>query len=191
MKTSTKKSKKKYLVLVIIIILLLIGGWLVYASTTNTWPYSDTSDTTPTNQTEEEVRPPNSVNYDPPTKEEEATNQEGKKNSTQQQEKPTVSEGLKSVSVGVAFADVINGTVEIRAFVTQAIEGTGKCTATLTKGSLTITRSSEAFIDASSSQCRPIIIPLSEFQSGSWKLSVSYLSNTHKGTSEVLEVTVP
>lgn len=95
----------------------------------------------------------------------------------------------KVVQVGVTSSTVANGSLTIRAFVQGVIEGTGTCTATLTKAPDTVTASSAGFIDATTTQCTPISINLSDFkETGIWNLVVSYSSDTSNGVSASSEV---
>jgi hypothetical protein len=130
----------------------------------------------------------NTVNLDPPTQQEVDESQQGKQDIIDNDDKDTDTD---SVEVGVASAFNTGEVLDIRAFVPGVIEGDGKCTATLTRNNLTVTRTVDAFIDARTTQCRANAIPLSEFsQSGIWNLVVSYQSSKHSGTSSKMEVEI-
>ncbi len=134
-----------------------------------------------------------SINYSPPTDQEVDASQDGKKNNDNSSTDPQSEANKRKVSVGIAFAnyDPDEKAVDIRAFTPDAIEGDGQCTATLTKGAQTVTQSSRAFIDFTSSQCEPILIATSKFSSGgTWKLTVSYSSSKSTGISPVMEVSL-
>jgi hypothetical protein len=145
------------------------------------------------------------INYAPPTKEEITSSQEAKKNlpadsSASNSPTPTTSNkntsppGKKPTNVGISYADIYNSRLEIRAFTNTVIEGTGTCTATVVMKnteSMLITKSGKAFIDASSTVCEPLYIPVSELQAGTWKVSVAFSSPDHEGTSDIVEVKVP
>lgn len=177
----------------IVLLLLLSYGGLSYSQ--SWWPFSNGNNASISE--EDKPKAVNEVNYDPPTQEEIDRSQDGKKNSAANEQEDT--EGKKetdssknSVSIGIAFADVVGNNVEIRAFTPSVIEGDGKCTAQLTKSSAKVTESSSAFIDSTSSVCQPIAIPVSKFkQSGSWSLVVMYDSSTSKGISDSISVVIP
>ncbi len=133
------------------------------------------------------------VNYSPPTEQELAESQDGKKNSaaTKDENSDNTGDVKSTVQVGISYADIYGDNLEIRAFTNGVIDGKGTCTATVSKqGESTITKTSEAFIDASSSQCRPIYISKSSLSSGIWKVTVKYSSDKNEGNSEVVEVSV-
>jgi hypothetical protein len=185
------KSRLPLIISFVLIVLVTTYGAVAYAQ--SFWPFNTRGES---QEESDIVRPVNSVDYSPSTDVEIENSQDGKKNNAHREDtetnpKPT-NKNLITTPVAVAFADVTGANVEVRAFVPQIIEGSGTCTATLTKESVTVTESTEAFIDASSSQCKPILIPISKFpQAGSWSLTVSYLSDTHKGSSEKLEIKLP
>lgn len=178
----------KIIVTTLIVAALLAIGWLIYAYSYNHWPFPSSK---PVSTQEERVE---GINYNPPTEQELESSQNAKKNTEQSENNSTATDSpnaKRKVSVGIAFADYDpdKKVVDIRAFTPDTIEGDGKCTARLTQESQTITQSSEAFIDSSSSQCNPILIPVSKFGlRGVWKLSVSYNSSKSIGISPVVDV---
>ena len=194
MRITQTKAKKRSLTPIIILVLAVVaiaGGYFTYAfMTKGAWPFEQT----------ETKAPVNTVNYDKPTQEEIDHSQDGKKNSgNQQSETPSTetpnkpSSDKKKISVGIAFAgyDADEDAVDIRAFTPDVIEGDGTCTATLTKDTAIVTKTSKAFVDSSSSQCRPILIPASEFEEkGLWSLTVTYASTGYTGASGEMNIKV-
>lgn len=185
-----RKSNKKAVLLSVAIILLvaLVTTYSVVAYKKSLWPFQP--GTIQVNGDDD------NINYDPPTQQEINDSQNAKKdnldNDKQDDPSNSTSGNLKSIEVGVSFADVMDGQVEVRAFTPSVVESDGTCTATLTKNSATVTKVSKAFIDSTTSQCQPIKIALSEFQqSGSWSLLVSYKSSKSQGKSEIIEVRIP
>ena len=198
MLTTQKQSKKPpYTLFALIgIVIILVVAYVGFAYTTKSaWPFVTTAEP-------EAPSADTSINYQPPTEQEVESSQDAKKNNAHQDadnqndsghtgEQNTVTK--QSVSVGVAFAsyDKDEKAVDVRAFTPDVIEGNGTCTATFTKDGKSVTRSSKAFIDYSTSQCEPILIPESEFTStGTWRLTVSYSSTKHEGVSPVVMVDV-
>lgn len=183
MKVQQKTNKKPLKIILVLVAVLLLGaaGWTAYAYSQNLWPF-------PATQTEDAVD-----NGSPLTPEQEAEESQQAKKDAQEEQPPKQDEAGKNVvSVGVAFADVIDGAVEIRAFTPSVVEGNGTCAATLTKGSLTVSDQTNGFIDSTTTQCEPIRIPLDEFtESGDWELVVRYSSAKSQGSSETIEVTIP
>lgn len=178
-------SSKKWWYAIGAILVLGIGAYFAVAYTTKAmWPFiehsASSSEDTP-------------INTSPPTNDEIDANQDAKKNnderSTQQEQDANQPGAKRTVEVGIAYADVYDNIIEIRAFTPSVIESNGTCTATLTQGSTQIVRTSKAFIDSSSSQCEPINIPASELPArGSWSLVVSYSSPASSGTSAPREI---
>ncbi|MDB5162034.1 MAG: hypothetical protein JWM52_542 [Candidatus Saccharibacteria bacterium] len=182
MKYQIKSSPKKRIAMVITSLVVLAGvAFLIFfyllGANKSSQPNGDTNSST---------RSTNDVDYSGPSSEDVSNSQNGKKSG--ENSATTLTE---NVMVGITFADVTGSNLEVRAFTPSVIEGDGTCTAVLTKNNETVKKSSPAFIDASSSQCRPIYIDVGEFHSkGTWKLTVEYSSPTHKGVSESSEVTV-
>ena len=169
---------------------LLLAGATALAYNQKWWPF-----TSPENYIID------GINYGPPTEEEIENSQNAKKDIIEEDENNDSSENtsnnggdfdLRKVNVGISHSEVFNGNVEIRAFVSGVVEGTGTCTATLTQsGAQTVTESKKAFIDSTTSQCEPILIPVSEFNvSGDWTLIVNYKSPTSYGESEKIIVNI-
>lgn len=182
-KNSKKRSKIPTFFGLIAIAVVLVTAYGVMAYAQSWWPFSSY---TPAQD--------NSIYYGPPTDHELEHNQDAKKDAyeskTDEQEPET--QDLKSVEVGISFADVMGDNVEIRAFIPGVVEGDGTCYATLTHQGVNVSESSKAFIDSSTSQCRPIKIPLNKFQmGGQWDLTITYKSSKSQGKSEIIEVEIP
>lgn len=183
-----RSQKKPWIIITITAIsAALLVSYLSYGYfSTSLWPFKDK------NSQGTAVKGVNEINYDPPTKEDKEQSQEGKKNSAAQDDDTSVTReesGKQKISIGISFADIINNQVEVRAFTPNIIEGGGICTAKFTKDNQTITATSEAFVDSTSSQCNPIYVDPARFtEKGTWNLVVSYLSNNATGTSEKMEI---
>lgn len=128
----------------------------------------------------------NVVNLDPATEQEQRETEQHKDNlaNTPSSPSPTGSDGLKQVIPQISYVD----TSVINAYITGIFEEGGVCTATLTNGESTSTRSSTGFGNASYTQCAPIDLSGTGIAKG-WSATVTYESSTAKGTSEV--VTIP
>lgn len=186
----TQKAKKK-IPTITIYTLILIGilsvSYFGYAYVSKSlWPFQKQEDT-----------PAGMINYDPPTQEEVDNSQAAKDRLLEEQakqdneSKETNSDSNKKrVTIGVSYADVINGSLEIRAFTADVINGDGTCTAIVKKDEKVITKTVPSFIDATSTICEPIYIPELQLATGTWSIVVNYTSPTHTGTSGVMKVSI-
>lgn len=180
----TKSNKKTSVVIFSIVIATLFIGTVYFLHEKyNTFSLKET----PATEQPKEERKINDVDYSGPTETDIKESQAGKNNSKpkDEKEKPT-----SIVNVGISYAGISDGNYEIRAFTPDVIEGSGICTATLKKGSAVISESSQAFIDAKTSQCRPIYIPISELEKGKWSLTVEYKSPIYTGKTDSEEVEI-
>ncbi len=187
-KLKRNSNKKRRIIIASIAIFILVIATGIYLSTSNSWFREHILNIKPGAEQSKNVdtRPTNSVDYSGPSKSDIDASQQGKEKGAAP---PSAPADPGSVSVAVSFAGVSNGSVEVRAFIPSIIEGSGQCTATLIKDGEKVEKSNTAFVDASSSQCNPIYIPLSDFPSkGVWSLVVSYKSPDAKGSSEKIEV---
>ena len=183
-KTTQKRKNKTFIVITLVVLVIaLLLGTAALAYTQKWWPFN-----------EPESLIIDGINYGPPTDEEVENSQDAKKDILEEDAANSSGDDndLKKVIIGVSHSEVYDGNVEVRAFISGVVEGAGTCTATLTQpGAQTVTKSNEAFIDASTSQCRPILIPLNQFdQKGEWVLVVTYKSPTSYGTSEKVTVNI-
>lgn len=173
-------KNKKSLFIISLLVILAIGSTLV-------WWHLGT-------QREESITPSEdrTINYGPPSENERRAGDEIKQEIVKQSESDIApSNSRESVGVAVTTAEQYGSQVEVRAFIQGVIEGGGTCTATFKKDGHTITSSSEAFIDATTSQCKPIFTDRGEFPSGGgWALTVSYDSKGYTGASEVINVAI-
>lgn len=170
-----KQSRSKLILLAAISATVLVGGLIFYFS------WQNGQESTP-------ERPVNDVDYSGPSQEDIDSSQNAKKRGepdTTQTVPSKEDPSKKSATVGIAFADKEGPNFEVRAFITNVIEGTGTCKAILTNGAKSVTRESKAFIDASSSQCLPIVVPISELApAGDWTLIMTYDSPSSKGSTD-------
>lgn len=188
MRITQKRIKPSPVVIAALIAFLVLGGYFVYAYTTKSaWPFKQATQTSSASS--------DGINYSPPTKQEAESSQDAKKDAYDDDNKvtPQQESNKRTVSVGIAFADYDpeEDAIDVRAFTPDVIEGDGTCTATFTKTGSTVTESSKAFVDFSSSQCQPILIPKSRFSAGgTWKLTVSYDSSKSSGVSPAMDIEI-
>lgn len=185
---SNKKYHKKAIVALFIFLVLvaLVCSAYVYIFNGNLFGWSAGNNNGDTKIIDE-------VNYGPPTTQEINDGQSAKKaiiNKTQTNNSNDTG-SKQRIEVGIANAYKSDTDLEIRAFMPEIIEGNGKCMATLTKSTTKVTRTTEAFIDSTTTICRPLLIPLSQFpEKGVWKLVVTYSSSKYYGTSSPSEVEI-
>lgn len=82
---------------------------------------------------------------------------------------------------GSAFA---NGYADV-------VDEDGRCTLSLTNGSLTATAQTDATADATTTSCGEITVPGSELSSGSWQAVITFASPSSTGQSAPVEIVVP
>lgn len=118
------------------------------------------------------------VNLNPPTEQEIAETEAHKKDLAQSSPPAPSSSGKKQVTPVITNAS----KAEITAYIPVVFEEGGTCTATLTKGDKTITKTSKGFGNVSYTSCEPINVAGS-LDSGSWTVIVSYSSSAAEGKS--------
>ena len=183
-------SVVKKVFVIVALVFLAAGVYVALAYKISLWPFTSTS------TVETTVRGVNEIDYSGPTSTDIESSQDGKKTTTSESQNSTTTShqaptDKQQLAIGVTYADITNNNFEVRAFTPSIIEGNGTCTATFTKGGLTLSQSSEAFIDSSTTQCKPIYIPLDKFsEKGTWSLTVSYDSPDAIGTAEQMEVNI-
>jgi hypothetical protein len=176
-----QKNKKRIAIIVPIVLLLLIGGYFAYAYLSKSlWPFTSVGQ--PSYEADDST--PGAVR----TAEDDAESQDAKKRLIEEENNPSGPSGVADVTI--SSADIIDGNLEVRAFTDSVIEA-GECTVTATKGSITRTSTSPAFIDARPTICRPMTIDESQLSAGTWNVVVAFKSASAQGTSNVTEVNVP
>lgn len=158
---------KRLLTLGIIVVLAGLAGAGVFALR-----QSNSSSSSP--------RDVNTVNYDGPT-EEEAKAGDEQKAKEETDEAKDYSSVDDNVNFQLSDASQYGDTFEVRAFVVNVYEE-GTCVATFTKaGQSSVATTSQAFKDATTTQCGANDTPISKFPvKGEWNLTVTFTSSTGK-----------
>lgn len=144
----------------------------------------------------DKIRNPNSVSYAPPTKEEQKETEQFKQQQQADNSNPTpppttAPDGRKSVTPTISYAGQYDALFEASAFVPSIFEDGGTCTLTLVHGSKTVTKTSAAVKDATTTRCNLFSFASSELTpSGTWTASVAYSSATAVGTSKSVDITI-
>ncbi len=194
MKTHTKKSNKKKLIIVATaIVLLLIALFLSsyiylyrFNGTLLNWqPFPKPSATTST------------INYQPPTKEQQSSGNSIKSGSTTSPTTPsqtgatgpttptTTTPSLSTVQVVITAANQSDSSspLIVAAYI-NTLTSQGTCTLTLTRqGYQTFTQTVAVQASSSSSTCEHFNVPASSLSSGKWSLTVAYSSTSAQGTA--------
>jgi len=186
MNTLHKHTKKPLIISLFIVAALVLAsvGYVVYAKQTDKWPFASTETTTSTDESDSTNDATNTPDSDT-TNTNDSTYESDKNSDTPtDQDTPTTSNGKKTVNVSIASADLIGDSIEVRANTDSVIEGTGTCSATLKRNNGSAeTKTSEAFVNATSTQCRPITFD--RLGATSWNVTVEYSSPTSTGTSSL------
>lgn len=173
MKIARKKTLgKKQKILIIVILLLVAAGGVAVFFFYNTQRNN--------NANTNEPRPVNTVDYNPPTKEEEQ--------STSTQKDQIISDYNKSqggsdqnttsdITVTISRANQTSAGLSIGTIVDGAKSGT--CTVALTRaGQPTITKTFAIAYEATSGFCQEAVVPIGDFTSeGEWQLAVTATSD--------------
>ncbi|MDB5184908.1 MAG: hypothetical protein JWN38_716 [Candidatus Saccharibacteria bacterium] len=134
-------------------------------------------------------KPKSTVNLSPPTATDKQESEQHKDDIAKQAEdqtpRTTNSDGRLAVTPTITYVD----KTTVNAYVTGVFEDDGTCTATLTQGAQTITRTSSGFKNASYTQCTPISLSDVSLGSSPWSVTVSYNSSTATGISSAETLT--
>ncbi len=136
-----------------------------------------------------------SINYNPPTKEEQQVGNDQKQQNVDKQQQidnpPATPQSANVTVTDATYYPQDGNNVEIRAYINNAYESDGACTATLTRNGKTVTKAGSPFKDVSTTQCGAMDIPRSQFtEAGDWQLIVSYRSATTSGQSTPQTVSI-
>ena len=182
------KSRKRFPKKIIIIsgvIFLLIVSLLTYVCIIRNNPFNQKS-------SQNTVRNNNFVDYGPATPEQQQAGNQTKSGSSDTPPAPTPIQGSNKNNVQVTITDAsqYTDTVEIRSYVNE-VSPTGHCNIQLQKSSSIISRDVDTLTNASTTSCKTVDIPVSEFNSdGSWVVTVTYSSDTATGESTATNVEV-
>lgn len=127
-----------------------------------------------------------SINYSPPTEEEQRAGDDIKLHLSNGVESETKNSPdiKKTISVIITDAGQYDDTIEVRAFIPNHYQD-GTCTITFTHNSYTVKKTTPAYRDVSTTICTNPLFSRSEFPtSGEWTLVVTYSSTNAQGKSE-------
>ena len=171
-------TTKRKIILISIIISLLIGSGFVFALTR---PNPNVRD---------------GVNYSPPTDADKALNNSIKQNvkGADAPSSKKTSDGLKEAVTPVISAwgqpEGPGKDFALNGYVPSVVEVGGSCSVSLKKGSEIVSNTSGAVVNAQSTSCSQITIPITDLSIGTWEAILTYTSKDYEGSSSPTEVTV-
>ena len=167
-----KKPRKMNIITVVsLIALLLLGAWIIFAYTSSTWPFHNTLQTTSS-----KVDTKNPLGTD--TEKIQDNGDPAKSPSQYEGEDPNTTASLTGF---VSFSSVVDDNLVIRTTIDQSLNS-GTCKLTLTKGAMTVTKTSDIVANPSSSTCSGFDIPTSELSSGKWNIYITLTNGNKTGT---------
>jgi cytoskeletal protein RodZ len=174
--TRPKLSRRNLIILgVVALVVLLAGGWYWRSQQNKQAPAA------PTITTESGAV----IDASPATDEEKQASEQTKENIVQQSQQSsnpsTTPSGNKKPVTPVITSASVSG---VNAYVSGVFEEGGTCTFKFTLGQQSFSRTSSGFENATTTNCTPLVLSRSDFpSSGSWKVNLSYSSNSAEGTS--------
>lgn len=175
-KDTIKLNKKLLAVLIFFVFMLAAGGVFVYTKS------NDKSTNTPQDKSTE------TINYNQASPVEKKETEDHKDSLVKEQANtpPTATSDKNTVKPTITNAN----QTTVNAYISGIFEENGSCTATFTKGSSTLTKSSVGFQNVSYAQCAPINIDPGFLSNGSWIVSVKYSSEKSEGISDSQQIEV-
>ncbi len=185
-KTKLFSSKRFLIITTLLVICSIAIGYYYFNNKSDQTVTVTTPETTQTELANQDI------NLDPANDVEKQEAQDTKSNIVNPAT-PTVDSntGKKKVTPVITYFGQDGEQISANVFVGGITEDGGSCRYDLTNGNLKIAKVTEAFNNASTTNCAPLIIQRDEFKaSGKWVLSVSYNSNSSTGSSEQKEINV-
>lgn len=162
---------------------ILIGALivaLIVALTVGLYAYKNRN-----NETVNEVSTDDkqTVNYNPSTADEKKEAEDKKEEIVKQEEQK---QNTTSPTTGkvIVKPTITNTTGSINAYISNIFEEGGNCTATFTKASESLTKTTVGFQNVSYTQCAPMILEPGFLSTGKWTVIVKYVSDKSEGSSD-------
>lgn len=132
------------------------------------------------------------IDYSPPTEQDKKESDAVKEQTANEDSStpPRSSDGRKVAYPTITGAYVESGEISVFGFVGGTIENMGVCTYTFTNGSVSKEQTTEGIADATTTRCKPLIIPSDYLGTGTWSLVLKYSSNGYTGNSSTQEIQV-
>lgn len=172
------RTIKHRLLSLAVVLVVLVGGVLAYSRFKDNPPASTTSG----DKSGQESK----GNPSPPTAEEKQAGDTRKNQIVDEQKDQASSQNSSTKNVSVVITGATS--TDVRGYTSGVFEDGGTCTATATKGSQAIIKTSAGSKNVSYTSCSPIYWD-SPLGNGSWTINLSYKSTTAQGSaSQTIEV---
>lgn len=181
-----KILRKKVLIPIIVIAICGIAAGVYFGFIKDNSPKSSTPASTVEVANQD-------INFDPPTEEEKKENEKAKDEKINANPTPSVPvvNGKRQVTPVVTYAMQEGQQITINSFVSGVVEDSGTCTATFQLNGLTVTKTTEGFANATTTNCSPFFIGRADFpKPGDWQLTLSYASGNASGSAAPKTVTI-
>lgn len=186
--TSQKHTRRKMIIGVLVSAIILLGlvVFLHFINIINLPFLSSGEETASSND---------SINYDPPTKEEKEAGDETKND---HQDKPYTASNSQVSSTKKPVTPIIisvgqdgeGQNVNARGLIPDVFESGGTCTLNLSRGELVVSESRPAVVDAQSVTCGLLEISRTKLSAGEWMAYITYTSGAFEGRSNESKVSV-
>jgi cytoskeletal protein RodZ len=188
MKIQNKKKKSKVILIVILVVAFIVAGGASYWYLDANGFFGNKDKTA-----EQKEKSKTDVASDNPTDGQTPADEIGD-NDNKGVEKPPVevdANGKKKAVINIVDASQYDDTFEVRAGVTNLTEEGGKCEFVFTKGSQTLTRTTNAIFSGTRVDCETLDILVVDFPAkGEWQMVVKYTSAAAVGSSDSRTVTI-
>lgn len=172
-KTNKQRRSKLLLILLIAVLLLAVAGFFTYKH----YFQKKNSNTVYAPPTQEEKQSGNEIKPEVVKRQEQEDAQ--KKDNTNSSD-PT----SDSAEIIITDATQYDNVIEVRSFIANKYQD-GTCKTTFTKGSLTVSKETKAYKDATTTICTNPLIDRLEFkQAGEWQVVVEYTAGNVFGRSQ-------
>lgn len=171
-----KKSKRvRIFILLLTFLIVLVALYFVFKD-------KKVTQEKPTNTGE-------TIKYEPASPQEKSAN-DALKDELSNKNKDVSNENLSPGSTKTTVTPVIVNASKssVSAFINGVFEDGGTCTASFSNGSSTLTKNVEGFKNVSNTQCAPFDLESNFLGTGSWTVTVSYVSANASGTSKPQEI---
>jgi len=137
----------------------------------------------PTN-TAQQKKSPEGIDYNQPTKEQQAagTVQKNQAQTQAQSDKASTTNSNGKVTVTIPSIMSSDGQVRISTLI-EAVTNDGTCTLSLSKDGTVVTKQSGIQAGPSSSTCKGFTIPTSELSSGQWQATIQVQTGNEMGSA--------
>lgn len=109
---------------------------------------------------------------------------------TEAQAKDNPGSQKKQVSPQITNASQLGNEVVVNGYIAGVFEDGGTCKVVFTQGARVVSKSTNAFADATTTSCVPLRIDSGELGTGTWSVIVSYSSQSAEGASQAQSLVI-